>query len=154
MEFKEAVRTCLSKYATFSGRASRSEYWWFYLFNGLVGVAAGLLDLLISRGNPDVQVIGGLVGLALLLPNIAVFSRRLHDTDRSGWWMMLVFAPFAALLGLGLGGLLGVTPGSGGFSALMIPLLLAAFAAFVVLFLWLIRRGTDGPNRFGPDPLG
>ena len=79
MNFGLAIVTCLSKYATFTGRASRSEFWWFFLFQTLVSVAAGMFG----------DGFSGLIGLSLLLPSIAVATRRLHDIDRSGWWQLL-----------------------------------------------------------------
>lgn len=93
MKFTESVSTCLKKYDTFSGRASRSEYWYFMLFNILVGIATGMLDLAIF-GQPEegeVQMINGLASIALILPNLAVTARRLHDINKSGWWMLLSF---------------------------------------------------------------
>ena len=68
----------------FTGRARRSEYWWFFLFNILVSIVASIFDKAIGA-----QVLGVLTGLALLLPGIAVGIRRLHDTDRSGWWLLI-----------------------------------------------------------------
>src|SRR5262245_52061481 len=95
MGFAEAVQTCLKKYVTFSGRARRSEYWWFFLFLVLVSIAASVIDSIIGTMNDDTNVglIGGLVGLALVLPTIAVSIRRLHDTSRTGWWYLLVLIP-------------------------------------------------------------
>ena len=94
MDFMTAVRTCLSKYVDFSGRARRSEYWYFALFNFLVGVVARILDAILGTGYDASNggLINTLASLALLLPSIAVGVRRLHDTGRSGWWMLLVFA--------------------------------------------------------------
>ena len=95
MDFMTAVRTCLSKYVDFSGRARRSEYWYFALFNFLVGIVTNILDAILGTGY-DGATSGGLVntlvGLALVLPGLAVAVRRLHDTGRSGWWVLLVFA--------------------------------------------------------------
>ncbi|MGE0496784.1 MAG: DUF805 domain-containing protein [Ramlibacter sp.] len=80
MNFGQSISICLSKYATFSGRASRPEYWWFFLFQILVSVAAGVVS----------DKLSGLVSLALLLPALAVGARRLHDIGRSGWWQLLL----------------------------------------------------------------
>ena len=80
MDFVQAIKSCLGQYATFSGRASRSEYWWFFLFQVLVMVATGMLG----------DVINGLASLALLLPALAVGTRRLHDIGRTGWWQLLL----------------------------------------------------------------
>ena len=92
MDFMTAVRTCLSKYVDFSGRARRSEYWYFALFNFLVGIVANILDAILGTGYDGTSggLINTLVGLALFLPGLAVAVRRLHDTGRSGWWMLLV----------------------------------------------------------------
>lgn len=124
MGFADAIRTCLGKYATFSGRASRSEYWWFYLFLIILSFVAGILDALLFGYDPatgaTLPVITLIVGLAMLLPSLAAVVRRLHDTDRSGWWYLLVLT------------VVGV----------------------IVLIVFLVIKGTKGPNRFGPDPLG
>ena len=80
MNFGQAISTCLSKYATFSGRASRPEFWWFFLFQLLVSVAASIVS----------ERFGSLVNLALLLPALAVGTRRLHDIGKSGWWQLLM----------------------------------------------------------------
>ena len=81
MSFGESIATCLAKYATFSGRASRSEYWWFYLFTLLMQWGSLFAD-------PSGQL-GGLVAIVFLLPNWAAAVRRLHDTGRSGWWLLI-----------------------------------------------------------------
>jgi uncharacterized membrane protein YhaH (DUF805 family) len=86
MGFSEAVRTCFSKYATFSGRAPRSEFWFFILF----GVIVQLVGEIIDKAS-DSPIVGAIIALVLLLPTIAVSVRRLHDIDRTGWWYLLVF---------------------------------------------------------------
>ncbi|MEY3018190.1 MAG: hypothetical protein RL336_1325 [Pseudomonadota bacterium] len=80
----------LEKYATFSGRASRGEYWWFYLFTVLLGIVAGILEVMMGIGTDTTGPISGLLNLALLVPGLAAGVRRLHDGGRSGWWMLLV----------------------------------------------------------------
>ncbi len=89
--FQEAIRRALNKYAVFRGRASRSEYWWFALFNILVSIAAGILDSVLF-GNEN-SVLNALATLALLLPSLAVSARRLHDIDRTAWWLLLWLVP-------------------------------------------------------------
>jgi len=95
MGFAEAVKTCLQKYVGFSGRARRSEYWWFALFGLIVSIVADLIDTMLGTMSEDtnVGVVGGIAGLALLLPSIAVAIRRLHDTSRSGWWILIGLIP-------------------------------------------------------------
>lgn len=83
MTFTESIKTCLSKYASFDGRASRPEYWWWALFMFLLQAATGMVS----------QNLQGIVSLGFLLPSLAVGARRLHDTDRSGWFLLLSFIP-------------------------------------------------------------
>ncbi|MFY1696449.1 DUF805 domain-containing protein [Solwaraspora sp. WMMA2101] len=95
MSFTDAVRSVFTQYVGFSGRARRSEYWWFALFSLLVGIVTSILDTALGTNFEDSTngVIGLLVSLALLLPSLAVAVRRLHDTDRSGWWILIGLIP-------------------------------------------------------------
>jgi uncharacterized membrane protein YhaH (DUF805 family) len=79
----------LKKYAVFNGRARRKEYWMFFLFNIIIAVVLGVVEGIV--GGPG--VLGALYGLAVLLPGIGVSIRRLHDTDRSGWWLLIGLVP-------------------------------------------------------------
>ena len=88
MTFQESIKACFGKYATFSGRASRSEFWWWVLFLLLATAAAGIVN----------EKLTGLVSLAVLLPNLAVTARRLHDIDRSGWWQLIGLIPIVGVL--------------------------------------------------------
>jgi uncharacterized membrane protein YhaH (DUF805 family) len=90
MSFSDAIKTCLSKYAVFSGRASRAEYWWFFLFYVAAYVVAIVIDSVL--GTPF--VITAIAVLALILPALSAGIRRLHDTDRSGWWYLIGIIPF------------------------------------------------------------
>ncbi len=126
MGFREAVKTCLSKYSDFEGRAPRSEYWYWGLFISLA-VGAGFLAMAIADvvlgGNTAAvifAIIAVVAGLGLFLPSLAVTVRRLHDTNSSGWWYLLTAIPY-------VGGL--------------------------IMFVWFCIKGTTGSNRFGPDPL-
>jgi uncharacterized membrane protein YhaH (DUF805 family) len=95
MDFMTAVRTCFAQYVGFSGRARRSEFWYFVLFTFLVGAVANILDEILGTDYDTGS--GGLLStvasLALLLPQVAVGARRLHDIDRSGWWQLIGIIP-------------------------------------------------------------
>src|SRR3954447_5434423 len=86
----------LKKYAVFSGRARRKEYWMFFLFNLILYVVLALIDGLMGTFSPQagLGVLSGLYSLAVLMPIIAVTVRRLHDTGRSGWWILIALVPF------------------------------------------------------------
>lgn len=79
----------LRKYAVFSGRARRKEYWMFILINMLIALALGVIDGILGGGG----LLGGLYSLAILIPSLAVSVRRLHDTGRSGWWILICLIP-------------------------------------------------------------
>jgi uncharacterized membrane protein YhaH (DUF805 family) len=132
MSFNDAVKSCWSQFATFSGRARRSEYWWFYLFSILVSsgsfLIAGILGgTAVGVGGQSTGgvvlgllfMIAGVVNLALLIPGLAVFCRRLHDTGRSGWWWLIGIVPFV---------------GS------------------IVLLVFLCSDSQPENNRYGPSP--
>ncbi|GAB3809780.1 DUF805 domain-containing protein [Micromonospora zhanjiangensis] len=123
MSFAAAVRSVFSQYVGFSGRARRSEYWWFLLFAILVGIVASVLDSALGTkfdGSASSSgYIGLIVNLVFLLPSLAVSVRRLHDTDRSGWWILIGLIPFIGA---------------------------------IVLLVFFVLAGTPGSNRFGPDP--
>jgi uncharacterized membrane protein YhaH (DUF805 family) len=93
MSFPDAVKTCLSKYVDFNGRARRSEYWWFFLFLFLVSFAASIIDAILGTDFGGTGVVSLLASLALFLPSLAVAIRRLHDTSRTGWWILIGFIP-------------------------------------------------------------
>lgn len=128
----------LKRYAQFSGRSRRKEYWMFVLLIIIIYVIAMILDSLLGFGtttryadvtdagaavgfNSSGGIITGLAMLALFIPSLAVAIRRLHDTDRSGWWVLIGLVP---LIGA------------------------------IVLLVFYCTDGTRGPNRFGPDPKG
>lgn len=89
----------LKEYTNFNGRARRTEYWMFTLFNLLIILPLIGLDVfLMSKGILPFPILSIIYSLALLLPSIAVMVRRLHDTDRSGWWYFISFVPFVGSL--------------------------------------------------------
>lgn len=92
MDFQTSVRTCFQKFATFEGRASRSEYWWFVLFNILGNFVLSGADRILFSASEN-GVLAPLFGLGMILPSLAVAIRRLHDCDKSGWLFLLVLIP-------------------------------------------------------------
>jgi uncharacterized membrane protein YhaH (DUF805 family) len=94
MDFMTAVKTCLGKYVTFAGRATRPEYWYFALFSFVASLIAALIGALIGTGH----VLDTLVNLALFLPGLAAAVRRLHDTDRTGWWCLIGLVPIVGII--------------------------------------------------------
>ena len=88
MSFGEAIKSCFSKYATFSGRARRSEYWYFFLFNFLIGFVLGLI----------LQPLAYVYTLATLLPSLAVCFRRMHDIGKSGAYLLLALIPIVGAI--------------------------------------------------------
>lgn len=94
MDFMTAVKHVLTKnYANFSGRARRSEFWWFFLFNMIVNVVAQTVDSAI--GIPILSIVAF---LALIVPGIAVAIRRFHDVGRSGWWYFIILVPLVGII--------------------------------------------------------
>lgn len=143
MSFGQSVKHVFSNYATFSGRASRSEFWWWYLFSSIVSTILLLpalpwyIDLINSANSQAADavvslppltglaslglILSSVWALAILIPTIAVAARRLHDTNRTGWWLLLYF-----LCCFGLG--------------------------FIILIIFWVLPSTPGPNRYGEGP--
>ena len=126
MGFAEAIKSFWSNYATFKGRARRSEYWFIQLFLIITNVAVGAIDLALMNGNVDRFIAnggGGIVGLVWILvtivPALAVLVRRLHDTGKSGWWVLMGFVPFAGA---------------------------------IVLFVFTVLDSTPAENKYDPSP--
>jgi uncharacterized membrane protein YhaH (DUF805 family) len=97
MNFMDAVKACLNNYAGFSGRARRSELWWFFLFNFAVQIATSIVDSILAT-LIGINVLSFIVMLALFVPGLAVQFRRLHDTGRSGWWLLLGLIPVVGVI--------------------------------------------------------
>ena len=103
----------LKKYAVFSGRSRRMEYWYFVLFNIIVSIVLGVIDGLLgtSGSYAGAGLLSGIYGLAVLIPSLAVTVRRLHDTDRTGWWILIALVPLIGVIVLLVFALLEGTPG-------------------------------------------
>jgi uncharacterized membrane protein YhaH (DUF805 family) len=93
MGFSEAVKSGFDHYAKFDGRASRPAFWWWFLFGVIVSIVANILNAAVGS-----QVISIIVSLALLLPGLSVSIRRLHDTDRTGWWILIGLIPLIGVI--------------------------------------------------------
>lgn len=129
----ESYGNCFRKYATFRGRSARKEYAVFTVANFVLSAVLGLIP-----------VIGGLFSLIIIIPGIAVAVRRLHDLNRSGWWLL---APFLILI-IGLIGVAGSVEDGG--AAAWVWLMVAGGIMSLVMSIWLLfARGTAGVNRFG-----
>ena len=157
MNFQTAIRSGFQNYANFKGRASRAEYWWWALFSLIVQI--------FTSGQ---NAIGDLISLVILLPSVAVTIRRLHDTNRRGWWFALpigslglafiTFMAFAVSTAFSL-----VDPSEwdpqnlfdgGSFIAILIIVLalISAVTTGVANFVFTLLKGDGGENRFGPPP--
>lgn len=96
MNMIEAVKAVFSKYVTFSGRARRAEYWWFVLFSFIVSIVLTAIDFGVLGVRSG--LLGNIWSLAVLLPSLAVAARRLHDTDRSAWWLLVFLIPLIGFI--------------------------------------------------------
>jgi uncharacterized membrane protein YhaH (DUF805 family) len=97
MNFGESITTCMGKYVTFSGRASRSEFWWFYLFTVLISWGATLVEAAMF-GVGAMGILSGIASLVFVLPSLAASSRRLHDIGKSGWWLLIALTVVGIIL--------------------------------------------------------
>jgi uncharacterized membrane protein YhaH (DUF805 family) len=104
----------LKKYAVFGGRSRRAEYWYFVLFNLIVFIVLSLIDSLLGTFNfvSGAGLLSGIYGLAVLIPTLAVTVRRLHDIDRTGWWILINLIPLIGTIVLLVFALTDGTPGS------------------------------------------
>jgi putative ABC transporter len=109
----------LKNYATFSGRARRKEYWMFFLISALISIVLTLLDILLGTYSVEYEagLFSGLYSLLILIPSIAVVVRRLHDTDRSGWWILISLIPLIGVIVLFVFICLDSQPGTNRFGA-------------------------------------
>jgi uncharacterized membrane protein YhaH (DUF805 family) len=146
----------LQKYADFSGRAPRAEYWWFFLATIIAYILATIIDSILGLNHMVMGVYGPiavLLWLAVLVPSLAVGVRRLHDTDRSGWWLLAPIIPYALGFVLGGGAMMAGGGNMAGFGIAAVFLLIG-FVAAIVLLVFYCLAGTPGDNRYGPNPYG
>lgn len=162
----------LRRYADFSGRSRRMEYWMWILLQFLIGIGFSVVLMAVAgsalmSGDPGQLVaMGGivlilyllymLIALVFFIPNLAVTVRRLHDTNRSGWWIL---APWGPYLGMIVASMAVVGSGAqpdqatlGMMGLIVLVFGLAALVLGLVLLVFLFLEGTKGPNKYGPDP--
>lgn len=145
----------LRKYAVFSGRASRKEYWMFFLWNIIIsffiGVVIGIITASTGISKDSGDFIQAIYSLAIMVPSVAVCFRRLHDTGRSGWWLggELIFIAVSVLVTVGL-----VLMGANIVLLILIPFVFIPVIAIysIMLIVFLIQKGTAGENKYGSDP--
>src|SRR5438105_4434631 len=152
----------LQKYADFTGRAPRAEYWWFVLALVVAYIVVGIVESIIGINHMILYSYGplrALLWLATIVPSIAVGVRRLHDTNRSGWWMLVPIVPYALAIILGGAAMMGgAAAGSGmgmmaGFGIAGIFMFIGMLGA-IALLVFMMLPGTPGDNRYGPNPYG
>lgn len=97
MNFTQAISSVMGKYATFSGRACRSEFWYWTLFTLIASIVLSMVDLSLFASE-QYGMLSLIFSLAVFIPGIAVTVRRLHDVNKSGWWILIVLIPFLGLL--------------------------------------------------------
>jgi uncharacterized membrane protein YhaH (DUF805 family) len=135
--FENFKNVVTKHYFDFHGRARRSEFWWYILVVIVLQVVLGIIQRFIGT-----QLLTGLLSLALLLPNLGVAVRRLHDINKTGWWILLPLAPmvlaliFTFMFQWTIAMILGV----------------ATLACSILLIYWYAQPGTAGQNPYGPDP--
>lgn len=164
----------LTRYAEFSGRSRRQEFWMFFLLQlisyvlltitaFIVGIGVAGFSTLGQGASADGGVIGAVAGLGMIallyvaiflglfIPNLALAARRLHDTGRSGWWQLLYWAPWILSLFVSL-----AAAASPSTTAVLLNALFSGLQliGLLVLIVFYCLEGNRGPNRFGPDPKG
>ncbi len=157
MTFVQAVTTGFRKALVFEGRARRPEYWWFFAFVFGGALIIGVIEFLALGGRPFLTRIFQII---VLLPFLAVAWRRLQDTGRPGWWVLIPSA--LVVLGALVSGSVsrqmfaraidGATADAGAQAGLVLALSVVQVAAGVVIIWWMSRPSQPGPNAYGPEP--
>ena len=178
MDFGQAIATGFKKYVTFSGRASRSEYWFWVLFTIIGSIVTGTLDYALFSENDFASPLNSIFGLICFLPGLAVGFRRLHDIGRSGWWWLIALTIIGAIVTLILDRAVfsdsDLSPLNAIFNLVcFLPSLAVAVRRLhdigrtgwwilialtiigtIVLIVWACQKSDSGPNAYGPPPVG
>ena len=159
----------LRRYADFSGRSRRMEFWMWQLFQIIIYFVVVVLAMVVGggammSGDPTAMMAAGggmlvimllymVYLLAVLVPSIAVAVRRLHDTNRTGWWVLAPLAPYLVVIVAGM--LAMSSPDMAGLAGILaLVAMIAVFALGLTLLVFYFLEGTKGPNKYGPDPKG
>lgn len=159
---------CWRNYATFSGRARRSEFWFFALFNFLISMGLSIIGMVLNyvTGVEIFGIFSSLYSLAVFIPNMAVAVRRLHDTNRSGWWVLGYYLPGVFMLFFVIMAMVQImskysfyaldhiSPEDlpwGAITGMGISMLVG-LVFFIILLIWMCTDSEPGVNRFGPNP--
>lgn len=172
MDFTSSIKTVYSKYATFKGRASRSEFWWFILYQIIILLLMRiflilLFLVLLPSFEKQYSVSTYLIAAKTFkfihfIPITMLTIRRFHDINRSGWWQIPSLLTLFQEIDLSklnnyVSNIKVMTTGNIYFASLTLYLLLnfaiTVFIYGIVLFIWTLLKGTEGPNKYGPDPL-
>ncbi len=138
----------LKKYAQFSGRSTRAEYWYFVLFNMIIGILLQIFIVLSNKFDNNILGISFLIiyylyVLAVALPSFSVSIRRLHDTNRSGWWVLLGFIPM--IVGI-------ITFFISNIIFALISFITLSLVATIIMLAFLVQDSQSGENKYGPNP--
>lgn len=168
MGFGIAIQACFSKYIVFSGRSTRPEYWWFVLFVVVTSAVLAIVDSLLFGANSETgegtRVLSSVFQLAVVIPMLAAGWRRLHDTGRPGWYLLLPFALSIATMVMLMTGVVAFSvleqgvddpetlrgPAAllGGTGILVVSILQLILS--VLMIWWLTRPSENGTNEYGP----
>ena len=168
MNFTTSIKTVYSKYATFKGRASRSQLWWFILYQIIMYVFLSLLSLTLIPFSKKLDFLTTyqtvLITFCLLhfIPNTMLIIRRYHDVNKSAWWyiipLLISFPKKTIFKFVDYLFTLKIMTKANIYLGAIFTILISAFAVAglvlgITLFFWTIFEGTVGPNKYGPDPL-
>ena len=153
MGFVDTIKHNFTHYVDFKGRAPRSQFWWWMLFVWIgTSVAAGI-DAGLGWGVfPGLGVLTTIFSLVVVLPNLGVAVRRLHDGDHTGWWLFWLVAG-SVIYSITISVLAAADLSAVILGAVGIVASIALLVVAIIVLVYYIKKGTAGPNRFGADPL-